>query len=361
MASISVNNIAAFDALNERKINFTYSGNQCIANTITVYNSSTNESVYSHRVTSFALSHTIPAGTLTNGVSYYIKITAHYMNGATEESVTSVASNIFLCLKTPVWEFSGITNNSTVNNSTVNLTMNYSQEQNEEINEFIIEVYTVGHTVFHRSPSLYDVSVAYTISGLEDNNVYYLRAYGVTVNGLVIDTRHDYPDDIKITADFIAPDVYSLAYLENFPDEGVIRISLNVASIEGRSQSGKDFTYTNNEYVNLQDDYVIFDQNIYTGDEFTFLIKGKNFVPNTTIFMLTSADGNNVVTVNLYQAEISGEIKYYAQLKHQNKYFDTFYAIYTDFMDIDLTKDIQILIQHTGGLYSITMEEVSAS
>lgn len=361
MAGISVNNIAAFDALNERKINFTYSGNQCIANTIDVYNSSTNETVYSHRVTSFALSHTIPAGTLTNGLSYYIKITAHYMNGATEESITSVASNIFLCLKTPTWSFSGITNNSTVNNSTVNLTMNYSQEQNEEINEFIIEVYTVGHTVFHRSPSLYDVSAAYVITGLEDKNVYYLRAYGTTVNGLVIDTRSKYPDDIKITADFVAPDVYSLAYLENLPDEGIIRISLNVASIEGHSKSGQDFTYTDNEYVNAQNDYVVFDQNVYTGDEFSFLIKGKNFVPNATIFMLTSADGNDVVTVDLFEAEISGQTRYYARLKHQNRYLSTFYAIYTDFLDIDLTKDIQILIQCTGGLFSITMEEVSAS
>ena len=359
MASISVSKIPAFDAEKERKISFVYSGNQCIANTITVYNSSTNASVYSHRVTSFALSHTIPAGTLTNGVSYYIKITAHYMNGSTEESVTSVASNIFLCLKTPTWEFSGITNNSTVNNSTVNLTMVYSQAQNEEINEFIIEVYTVGHTVFHRSPSLYDASAAYTVSGLEDNSVYYLRAYGSTVNGLIIDTRDEYPDDIKITADFIAPDVYSLTYLENVPDKGVIRISLNVASIEGHSQSGTDFTYTDDDYVNLQNDYVVFDQNVYAGGEFTFLIKGKNFTPNRNIFSLTSADGNDTVTVDLYQATISGATKYYACLKHQNKNSPIVYSICTDFMDIDLTSDIQILIQHSGGLYSLTMEVMS--
>lgn len=358
MASILVNKITAFDAENERKINFTYSGNQCIANKIDIYDSSTNASVYSNRVTSFALSHTIPAGTLVNGTSYYIKITAYYMNGSTEESVTSVASNIFLCLKTPIWEFAGITDNSTVNNSTVNLSMTYSQAQNEEINEFIIEIYSYTHSLYHRSPSLYDVSETYTVTGLEDNSVYYLRAYGSTVNGLLIDTRDTYPDDIKITIDFVAPDVYSLAYLENIPDKGTIHISLNVASIEGYSQSGKEFSYVNDEYIDLTNDVIIFDQNVYATGNYTFLIKGKNFIANSEIFRLTSADGNDIVTVAIRETVISGVTKQYAELRYTNSNALCDYVIYTGFETIDLTGDIEILIQYENGLFSLEMSEV---
>lgn len=356
MASVSVNSIAAFDSANERKITFRYEGNQCIANTITVYNSSTNASVYSHRVTSFALSHTIPAGTLTNGVSYYVKITAHYMDGSNESSVTSAASNIFMCLATPTWSFAGITNDSIVNNATLSLTMTYVQAQNEEMNEFYIEVYTASHNLFHQSTAIYDVSSAYTVTGLEDDSVYYLRAHGTTVNGLVVDTRDLNPNDIKITVSFTLADVYSLAYLENLPDRGVIRVSLNVASIEGKSGSGQDITFVDNEYVDLTDDSLIFNENIRVSGDYAFLIEGKDFSINQEIFKLESLDKKDTVTVYIRSVTKRGATGYFAELRRTNVNFPFDYVIYTSPLLISLSDDIKIFVRHKSGLFDLEME-----
>lgn len=359
MASVSVNSIAAFDSANERKITFRYEGNQCIANTITVYNSSTNASVYSHRVTSFALSHIIPAGTLTNGVSYYVKITAHYMDGSNEASVTSAASNVFMCLATPTWSFTGITNDSIVNNATLSLVMTYVQAQNEEMNEFYIEVYNASHNLFHQSAAIYDVSSAYTVTGLEDDSVYYLRAHGTTVNGLVVDTRDVSPNDIKITVSFTLSDVYSLAYLENLPDRGVIRVTLNVASVDGSSGSGKDFSFVDNEYVDLTNDSLIYSKNVVVSGDYSFLIEGKGFAINKEIFKLESLDKKDEVTVCIRKAMISGTVKYFAELRHTNSNFPFDYVLCTDFMTIDLANDIKIYVRHKSGLFDLEMEAAS--
>lgn len=360
MASVLVNKITAFDAGFDKKINFTYSGNQCIANTLTVYNSATNAIVYSQRTTSFALSHTIPAGTLTNGNSYYVKITAYFMNGASEESVTSVPSDIFICLKTPIWDFDGLTDNMIINNASFQVNMLYEQEQGDELNEFYVEVYNYGHVLHWRSDPHFDLSLPVEVTGLADNSTYYLRAYGSTVSGLAFDTRTTHPNDLLITIDYIAPEVYSLAYLENIPDNGSIRISLNVASVEGKSASGKTFTYSDGEYINLEDDMVVFDENVYAEDEFTFLIRGRNFKTNEDIFILEAPDDGYVTTVKLREATLDGVKKYYAELRCANTNIGVDYVLYTDYMDIDLASDIQIMIWYKNGLFSIELSEVEA-
>ena len=356
MANVSVNTIAAFDSSVEKKVAFRYEGNQCIANTITVYNSSTNASVYSHKVTSFALSHTIPANTLTNGVSYYVKITAHYMDGATESSVTSAASNVFACLAMPTWGFTGIANDSIVNNATLPLTMTYIQAQSEEMNEFYIEVYSSSHNLFHQSPAIYDITSTYTVAGLEDDEVYYLRAHGTTVNGLVVDTRDLNPNDIKITVSFTLPDVYSLAYLENLPDRGVIRVSLNVASIEGRSGDGGDLTFEGGEYVDLTNKSLIYDENILVSGDFSFLVECKNIVVGKELFRLDSYDKKNSVVVVVRKASIGGADKYYAELRCTNINLPLVYAVYTDFKSIDISGDVCIYIGRKNGLFELKME-----
>src|SRR5574344_1149981 len=100
MSTVYVKNIAAFDAAKDQTITFGYSGNQCTKNRIIVYNSATNASVYDDTVTTYTLAHTIPAGTLANGTSYYCTITAYYTVSNVEYSVVSSASNVFKCLTT---------------------------------------------------------------------------------------------------------------------------------------------------------------------------------------------------------------------------------------------------------------------
>lgn len=358
MTSIAVNQISAFDAATDKKINFTYSGNQCIANTLIIYNSATNAVVYENRVTSFALSHTIPAGTLTNGGAYYVKITAHYMEGSTECSVASPLSNVFLCLETPVWRFNNLMEGAVIHNAALQVTMYYEQEQNDLLDEFYIELYDYGHVLKYRSGTRYDIEEPFEISNLDDNSTYYLRAYGTTVSGLKIDTRTTYPNDLMINVDYVVPEIYSHAGLENIPDSGSVRIALNVAYVEGYSENGKEFTYIDNEYINLEDDMVVFDENVYMSDEFTFLLRGRNFKLNTDIMVIKAADNGSVVTVKLREATVSGASVYFAELRCTLQGSEIEYVLYSDFVSLDLSDNVQIMVWFKRGLFSLELSEV---
>lgn len=358
MASIFVNEISAFDAAFDRKINFTYSGNQCIANSISIYDSTNNAEVYTSRVTSYALSHMIPAGTLANGGSYYVKITAYYMEGAEEHSVTSPSSGVFLCLKTPTWKFNDLSEGAVVHNAVLQVTMHYEQEQNDLLNEFYVELYDHGHVLKYRSGAQYDISHPIEFSGLTDNSTYYLRAYGTTVSGLEIDTRTTYPSDMMFNVDYIAPEVYSMANLENIPDSGSIRVSLNVAHIEGYSANGKEFTYTDDEYINLEDDMVIFDENVYMADEFTVLLRGRNFQKDTDILIIKTAGDGSLISVKIRETTISEEVVYFAELRCIHPHSKIEYVLYTDFASLNLTDDIQIMVWFKQGYFSLELSEV---
>lgn len=360
MASIFVDSITAFDATLDRKVTFTYSGNQCVANSITVYNSMNNAEVYTNRITSYALSHTIPANALTNGGSYYVKITAYYIDGTEENSITSPASNVFSCLKTPVWRFSNIAEGAVIRNASLQVLMYYEQEQGDLLNEFYVELYDYGHVLKYRSAAKYNADDPVDIFDLEDNAIYYLRAYGTTVSGLYIDTRTTFPNDVMITVDYIVAEVYSQAGLENVPDHGSIRVSLNVAHIEGYSANGKAFSYTDSEYINLEDDMVVFDENVYMEDSFTFLLRGKNFLPDTVIMIVKAADNGSVASVKLRSTTISGELVYYAELRCQRPDSKIEYVLYTDFVPLDLTQDIQIMVWFQRGYFGLALSEVTS-
>ena len=358
MASVFVSLITAFDALFDRKIKFTYSGNQCIANAISIYDSTSNAEVYTQRVTSFALSHTIPANALLNGGSYYARITAYYMDGAEEKSVTSPSSNVFLCLKTPTWTFSSPIDGAVIHNASLQVTLHYEQAQNDLLNEYYIELYDHGHVLAYRSGTRYAADEPFEIYNLDDNSTYYLRAYGTTVSGLEIDTRTTYPNDLMINVDYIVPEVYSRAGLENIPENGSIRVALNVAYIEGRSAGGKEFTYEDEEYINLENDMVVFDENVYMADEFTFLLRGKNFKLDTDLMIIKTADNGNIVSVKLRETTIASMVVYYAELRCRCPDTSIEYVLYTDFVHLDLSDDVQIMVWFKRGYFALELSEV---
>lgn len=345
MAAISLTGIDAFDAAQGKRVTFSYTGNQCIANRLIVYDSATNSEVYNSRQESFALSHTIAAGSLTNGVLYYLKITAYYMEGNEEKSVTSSASNNFYCLSTPTWAFSDITNGQIIGNSSLLLTMTYSQAQNEEVNEFAIVVYTASRSIYSQSGALYSVSSSYTVEGLADNTVYYLRAYGTTVNGLYFDTRTDYPNDIEIHVDYISPEVYSLVFLENVRDRGYIRISTNIASIEGRTESGEDVVYINGTEADLREDMVIFDDNVLIQDEFNMVLTCRDITLNGILLDL----GGEVIVSWRKQGEA-----YFAELKCSD---GAGYVLYSSpIYGLDGSESFKIRVGFTQGFYTLSAE-----
>lgn len=73
MAKPIVMKITSFDANKPYEITLSWLGNRAHANRIIIYDNQTNKLVFDDMVSSFALKHTIPAYTLTNGKKYVIQ------------------------------------------------------------------------------------------------------------------------------------------------------------------------------------------------------------------------------------------------------------------------------------------------
>ena len=73
MAKPYIQKITPFDADKDYKISLSWTGSRAHANRIIIYDNDTNNILFDDTVSSFALKHTIPAYTLTNGKKYVIQ------------------------------------------------------------------------------------------------------------------------------------------------------------------------------------------------------------------------------------------------------------------------------------------------
>jgi len=347
MSTVYVKNVAAFDAAKEQTITFGYSGNQCTKNRIVVYDSTTNASVYDDTVTTYILAHTIPAGTLVNGNSYYCTITAYYTVSSVEYSVVSSPSNVFKCLSTPSWAFVGLSDGAIIGNSYYTFTMTYSQAQNESVNEYYIVLYNTSGTTYWTSGALYDISASTTVEGLPRNSEFYLRAYGTTVNGLNFDTRNPTTGaDISVMVDYTTPSIYAVAELESNKWKGWEKISSNFAAVEGSPVS--TVTYINNDYADLTSNTVTFDNGVLFSGDYIIEMQAYNITLNS-VFKEIPGD-NTKLTLIFRQGTFSTGTKFFAELReiHSN------YVLYSNYLDVPASTDlIHIWVQRKGGLFNL--------
>lgn len=361
MTTIAVRQINAFDAYNDNVVSFAYNGNQCIKNKIIIYDSSNNSVAYENIVETFSLSHIIPKNTLINGKSYYCTITAYYKNDQIEGSVTSGASNVFLCLDTPTWRFNGIEDGDIIGNSYYTFSVDYFQKQNETIDEYQIIIYSASDTVVWRSDSIYDLNSPQTVDSLNNNTLYYIRALGVTTHGITLDTRDkDTGKDISINVKYATPDTYALAYLDNNKWQGWINVSTNVASIEGRSVTGNPISYVENLDDISADlthgDGVVFDENFLIKDNFTLILKVYNAINNSII--LTSNIG---FSVSIHAASIrdfadNGANDFiFATLKTGDYVINSNYIENPDSGTETIRRLLYIVVQRINGLYNLKL------
>ena len=189
-----VNEIVAFDATVGTTVTFTASGgDQVYKNEIKVMlnNSDGTESLaYDNTITSYELSHTIPAGVLINGKYYKVSIrTFDVLNNASPWS----NSQPFYCYKTPVLSFN-ITNGQTINTPNYHIVLNYNQAENEKVDYAIINVYNGSNLLIGSSGNLYNsdyppLSFGYDVFGLDNHSQYYVQGIVVTVNGTIVQTN----------------------------------------------------------------------------------------------------------------------------------------------------------------------------
>ena len=224
----SIYEITPFDAQMGTVVYYKWQGEQQRSNKFVVMDNSTGLKVYEEEQTSFQSLHVLKPniGGLINGKTYKAHLQVTTMNGEKSEASSTV---LFKCLTTPTWEFVGIVSNMVVQNSEITVVLNYQQKEQELLNIWKIHLYdNAKQELFNRTVSA-TAGLTTQIQGLTDRTHYYLRATGVTVSGVELDTGF-----VPISVTYSQKPFFSALELTNLPNKGAIQVKANFASLTGR-------------------------------------------------------------------------------------------------------------------------------
>lgn len=292
--------VAAFDANKPYTFRFSsQGGSQVTGNILTIKNNETLAQVYQETVTSFANTHTLPAGTLTNGVKYQATIQTKDAQGE-----TSVASYpvLFYCYTMPTFAFTNMPADNEIPNASFEFDVRYSQAESEKLASYTFNLYdaqgdlvaTSGTQFLQNQPV--PTTVSYLFSGFEDGLTYQIEVVGQTVEGTAITTGK-----VSIYIVYYVPRLYTTMYLTNNCHDGYVTIENNMIGIPGDSNPYPP-TYIDDKEVDLRADgtYVEWTQNYEITGDYTMGIWGRDFNPNTEILTFTNDDGATV-TISYYE------------------------------------------------------------
>ena len=294
--------IAAFDATKEQQFKFySQGGSQVTGNILTIKNNPTLVQVYKEMVTSFVYIHTLPAGTLTNGVRYQatIKTIDAQGNGSVESDPI-----LFYCYTQPTLTFTNMPASNTIPNSSFEFEAQYNQAESEQLASYRFNLYDTAGDLVATSGTKYvqsqpvPTALAYTFYGFEDGLTYQIEVVGQTVEGTTVESGK-----VSIYIVYSVPRVYTTMYLTNNCHDGYVTIENNMVGIPGDSNPYPP-TYIYGKEVDLRADgsWVEWKDNYEIAGDYTMGIWGRDFNPNSKILTFTNDDGATV-TISYYETD----------------------------------------------------------
>ena len=343
--------VNAFDSAFEHTFNFSNDGNpQAVKNRMRVYKSEDRSLVYDETVESMKLYHSIPANRLTNGICYNAEIQIIDSTGAESPFSNQI---VFYCYTTPSWNFTNLVQNQIITNSSFQAQVSYSQLEGEKLNSYQFILYDGLSNEIFSTPKRYDTTnLSYSISNLSDDKAYFLRATGETLNGMVLDTGL-----IGFTVSYIQPAMFALVHLDNVYDEGYIKITSNIITIEGKATPDPP-KYIDDKKIDLTEDgsSVIFDEGFTIQNDFTLKSYLENLTQNTTVIELSN--GKNRITIDYRFGSFDGEEeKSYFELRSYAGE-ENYYLMSNTINKPNSTDRIFLFIRRINNVYEIKCENM---
>jgi len=346
-------NSVPFDATLNHILQFTYNGSQIFANRVIVKNNTTNAIVYDQKNDAMTTYVTIPANTLQNGVTYNVQVSVF-----DHENIESPLSNIIIvqCLATPIFTFSNVTNGLTIRSSYIDAELHYSQENGELLNEYIVTLYASNQTtvVYNSGYKYSGDSMITRVTGLVDDNTFYLRATGETVHGMEIDTGF-----IEVLCDYLKPDMFLAFRADNIAEEGSVRLSAHYVLVEGDSNIDEsELVYIDDEKISLLNGETVYWDSGFSAKNFTWDMRLSNIPDFTKMITFNMKSVKAIITWNYGTFDDSGEVKYYAELttfhyvgSEQLKYRQVSNRISPLIGD----QQVHIYVRHVNGLFDLVI------
>lgn len=299
MAKPVINKINPLDATKDNIISMSYVGNLPYSNRIVISDAMTLAVLYDDTSTNtnFAIEHTIPANTLTNGKKYAIQGQVFDLDG----NASSLSDKAyFWCLATPLFYFENVNDGDVFNTASIFATLVYQQPDYEDLNTYRYYLYDGTKNLLLESEIFYGTdNLIYTYRGLNDDKFYYIRAIGNTVNGIQLDTGY-----IKIFVNYENPEDYKLIYAECDPKNSIVTYQTNFVVINPSDATEYEF---DNGWINLIDKTLVYDKDFIVNGDFTMSIRGRDMYRNQTI--MRASNENEGFTLSSYVYD-DGQMRY---------------------------------------------------
>ncbi len=346
MAKPIIHQINPFDAESDYTFTFSWSGSRAYQNRLIIYSAETLSIVYDKIISSFVLSHTLPAYTLSNGIKYVAQ--CQMIDGSGNASALS-DKVFFYTLETATFQFTGLPDGNKINNASYMANVRYQQANYEMMRSCRFYLYDAFKTVLIESEELYDQSdISYTYRGLETNAIYFIRCVGITVNGMELDTGYT-----EIYVSYKNPSDYAAIYAENVPNKGYIKYNTNIVIIQ---YNGTDsFEYDNGKIILSDGQVLYYDKGFNISGDFTLKIRGTNLYQTADILEAHNKDGYGFkISSYLYDDGLR------FKLTAPNGLCD--YIIYSDLLNFEDDNMVTITIRRKNNIYQIyTFMEVGGN
>lgn len=342
-------NMDAFDATQEKIFYFLWEGNQAFGNILQIKENLTNKIVYQGTETTMQLKHTLSKNTLTNGILYNVRIAIIDIDNNISEYSEPM---LFYCFSTPTFTFNNLNENQIIKNASYQVMMSYKQIENESLQSWEISLYDTSRSKIQSSGINYSDDIKYTLTNLEDNQNYYIKATCRTLNGMETDTGY-----IPFSVNYKQPAIYSILTLENIKNNGYIKLQSNIRAVEAHSK--KDVEYINNEYANLKDNTIYIDEDFSLDDDFIINLLGYSLGTNKLIMQLS--DSENTLSLYLRNGiyKINNNVqKTFVELNMPIGF--AHYICFSNYIDTPKNTDIlSISVKRKNGLFGVYINNES--
>lgn len=336
--SPNINN--PFDATNNQDFIFSVDGSsdQVVKSTIAITDIATNTQVYTNTINSFLLKQTIPANVLSNNKTYRWNVITYNSSG-----VSSIASDsmIFKCIKTPTISIDNIIG-GIVNSQSFIVKGSYLQSDGELLQSYQYILQTLNGVNIYSSPTLFDGLLTFKLDNLENATSYKLKLQILTQNNMSVSTVIDF------ICNFIEPTLSGVLTLENYPSEAAVKSSALIIKNEG---NGQNYTFEDNEYVNLTSANSVVYFNVIMSNNFISKLWLKGIVEDK--IFCTIYGNNNIDKI---------ELQYYANKIHVFKtnvpsgLVSHFVNIGT--IDISPSDNVCIMLKQINGKIDVFVQKI---
>lgn len=354
--------ISAFDATKEHIFTFSYSGEQIISTHARIYNNETGKVVYTGSCETSKPYFILPAGAIQNSrVPYNIDIRVRV--NANEVTYSEFSDKVqFWCITAPTFVFEGLspTSVNTIRDSSYNLSLRYAPAdgETEQLDSYEYFLYNNLKVSVDTSGIFYTLGKSFVLSYLSDDANYYVRATGITQNGMKLDTGY-----VPIYVHYEVSNTYLAVDPTNRFRYGDILVKSNIVSVDGWSEPEPEKYITMDDTksgltrigVDLMDDgsFVVFDENFVVPEKYDMELVLMKFKPNRKFITIKGKDG--AVELYMVQRRFTGSdtLYTYVALMERNK----MYTVQSNKIAYGGTAFLTVSMKCVNGLYEVKLTE----